>query len=45
MKPGARPCCEQACNERTRNAEPSQSTGHVDRTTGFALFPAVVVTP
>src|SRR4029450_7973749 len=30
MKPGTRPCCEQACNERTRNAEPSQSTCHVD---------------
>ena len=30
MKPGTRPCCEQACNERTRNSEPSQSMCHVD---------------
>ena len=30
MKSGIGPCCEQACNERTRNAEPSESTCHVD---------------
>ena len=30
MKPGIRPCSEHACNERARNAEPSQSTCHVD---------------
>lgn len=30
MEPRTRPCCEQPCNERTRNAEPSQSACHVD---------------
>src|SRR5262245_60188374 len=30
MKPGIRPFREQACNERTLNAEPSQPTRHVD---------------
>src|SRR5687767_5914801 len=30
MEPGTRPYCEQVCNERTRNAEPSESTCHVD---------------